>query len=154
MTRLRAFTIVEVIVNVVIMSLIVGFVYFIYVSFGNQFSNYQRQMEVGFGYKNFVSALRHDLYASSLVIGSNSDIEVLFYDGSKTNYYFREGFFYRKKGEVVDSIATKAVEVWYTENETYLNQELIEKVVIEFADKRSANSYSLTKYYPFLQSNF
>lgn len=126
-TNLNAFTILEVLMNIVIMSIIIGMVYFVYSSFSKQISFYRMDVAEENTLNSFYLRLKTDFFQTDKIIGSTKSFEAIMYDNTKIFYKVEKGYLYRIQNGNRDSLKIKKLDV---SSKTYheTQEKLIEKV--------------------------
>ncbi len=101
----KAFTILEMIINLALMSIIVGMVYLVYGYFSKSLSQYSIMSTENFDLELFYSQLEEDFYiADKIVLIDEKKIEIIFYNEEYVNYSWEGKFLYRVNKQKKDSI--------------------------------------------------
>ena len=145
---LRAFTILEMLINIAIMSIIVGMVYYIYTSFSKQVSFYQSDVEEKNSVSNFCLQIKTDFFKADKIIGNKNSFEVIMYDTSKTvNYEVENDFLYRIQNQIIDSLRINKINVSSKENFDF-KESYIEKIEIQTFLFDEIIEFAAAKKYP------
>lgn len=117
--RIKAFTILEVIINLAIMAIIVSMVYFVFGYFSNTVYDYNKMALENFTIKSFYTLMEEDFYTSEKVISENGKVfDIVFYDERKVQYIRKGDYFFRKMATVKDSIKVKDMQIEYLWNDS------------------------------------
>jgi len=105
MLKIRAFTILEMLINLAIMAIIISMVYFVYIYFSKNMADYSEIVSGNFEVQSFYGGLKEDFFLSDKVTVENGrDFTIHFYDGRKVAYYQKSGFLIRDNTVGKDSI--------------------------------------------------
>jgi len=102
--NIRAFTILEMLINIAIMSIIIGIVYFVYSSFARQVSNYQINIEEQMEFDSFSLQLKTDFFNAEKIVALTDSFEILFYNTKSVKYEITDKYLLRKQNQNVDSL--------------------------------------------------
>jgi type II secretory pathway pseudopilin PulG len=108
-TKVRSFTIIELIMAMLISSVIISMVYYVYILFNHQFSNYREKANAIDEYLILQKALQTDM-GSADVISTPSATEITCSDlpeGKMLSYTFSSEFITRSNGEATDTFHIK-----------------------------------------------
>jgi len=108
-TRYQAFTIIELIMAMLISSVIIGIVYFVYILFNHQFSNYRQKANAIDEYLIFQRALQRDLESADAITNpSVKEIDCYTITGGRTVHYeFENTFIVRSLAGAQDTFFIK-----------------------------------------------
>ena len=146
MTTFRAFTILEMLINLVIMSLLIGLVYFAYASFAKQVTNYKDIIEEQNTVHRLHTQLKIDFFTSEKVIKTINGFRVVNYDDTTIEYVVETKNLTRKQNQVSDSITIKDIEIQY-EQKIFSNEEWIKEISIETILFNEILTFSVYKNY-------
>jgi len=113
--KTRAFTLLEVVINLAIMGVVSGMVFTLYVLFSKNVGDYGKISNEKFEIQSFHSALKDDFFKSDKVLQEDEEtFMVLFYDETAIRYQGRDGFLFRQVGDHQDSIPMTGMEfkIW------------------------------------------
>lgn len=145
--KINAFTILEVLINMVIMSIIIGLVYFIYSSFSKQIIFYQSDVENENKVGNFCLQLKSDFFNAEKVVKSQDGFNILFYDTKAINYKINENLLIRKQYQNLDSLPIKNINLTTVNNK--INQEnFIQKITCIIYLFDETIEFNVSKKYP------
>lgn len=108
--QIRAFTILEMIINLALMSIIVSMVYVMYGYFSRNMAEYSLMTSENFEIVSFNTRLKEDFYKADKIISINGrEFKVLFYDESSVSYLQDEKYLFRKNGNTRDSLQCNGI---------------------------------------------
>lgn len=146
-TNLSAFTILEVLINIVIMSIIIGMVYFVYSSFSKQISLYRMDVEEEQALSSFYLRLKTDFFQTDKIIGSAKSFEAIMYDNTKVFYKVEKGYLYRIQNGNRDSLKIKKLDV-SSKPHPVTHENMIEKVRLTTMLFEEPMELTVAKKYP------
>lgn len=145
--NIKAFTILEMLINIAIMSIIIGIVYFIYSSFARQVSNYQINIEEQMKLDNFSLQLKTDFFNAQKIVASTGSFEVFFYNAKSIKYEITDKYLIRKQNQNTDTLRIKKIVLnKITSLDSKTN--LIRRAVITTSIFNEPVEYVITKKYP------
>lgn len=107
MSKIKAFTILEMLMSIGIITLIISMLYFVYVSFSSQVSEYYKESRSVNDTYNFYSQLRLDAYQANTIFKEGDNIVFEFYDNKKVFYFLDGTFLVRKQNNMNNKIYLK-----------------------------------------------
>lgn len=108
--KIKAFTILEIIINLALMSIIVSMVYVVYGYFSKNMTEYSLMTAANFKMDSFNTRLKEDFYNADKIFSINeNEFRVVFYDETYVNYRQEEHYFYRENGNRRDSVHCKGI---------------------------------------------
>lgn len=146
---LKAFTIMEMLINMVIMSIIIGMVYYAYSSFAKQISYFQISVQKEINLDTFLLQLKTDFFKAEKIVQTNASnsFEVTFYNDNKINYTIKNNSLLRTQNSNVDSLLINKIYLETTTNP--INQEkLVQKTTIICSLFNEPIEFVVTKNYP------
>jgi len=145
--KLSAFTILEMLINIAIMSIIIGMVYYIYSSFSKQIVFYQDDIQEEYILTSFCLRLKRDFYNAEKIKGSINSLELRSYNNNIINYEVGGEFLYRIQENDVDSLKISKLEVSILVN-PMTKEDLVQKAeIIAFLFGERIN-FTVMKKYP------
>ncbi|NHF59000.1 hypothetical protein FK220_006595 [Flavobacteriaceae bacterium TP-CH-4] len=151
-TNLRAFTILEVLINIVIMSIIIGMVYFVYSSFSKQIYFYRSDVEEELALSSFCLRLKADFFQAEKIIGTAYSFEVVRYDTNRIQYEVANGFIYRTQAGNRDSLRIDKIEI-SSKIDPITNENLIRKAQLSTILFEAPMEFTVAKKYPSILDN-
>jgi len=116
--KIKAFTILESIITLALISIIISMVYLVIAYFSKNVSEYTLMSSKNFELNLFSLKLREDFFNSEKVISNNDkDFTVYFYDESQVFYTQKNNYLYRKTPVSQDSLKIKGLQIQYFFNE-------------------------------------
>lgn len=129
MNNVKAFTILEMLINLTMMSIIMGLIYFAYSSFVQQVINYQRSIDEQNDLSRSYVQLKIDFYNADRVVNGYQGFKTVSYNNTEIEYTITNKYLIRKQIGVVDSLALNKIKI-----ETVLHsktkEDLITRMVI------------------------
>ncbi len=110
-TNLKAFTILEMLINIAIMSIIIGMVYFVYSSFAKQVSFYQMDVEEENTLSSFCLRLKADFFKADRIIGADNSFELVAYNTESIYYEVQNNYLFRRQQRDVDSLKIDKIDI-------------------------------------------
>lgn len=108
--KIKAFTILEMIINLAFMSIIVSMVYMIYGYFSKNMTEYSLMTSENFEMASFNTRLKEDFYKADKIVSLNGkEFKILFYDETFVNYRQGEQYLYRENSNTKDSIRSNGI---------------------------------------------
>jgi len=118
MIKIKAFTLLEMIINLTLMSIIVSMIYVVYAYFSKNVYEYSKTSSENFAVQSFYAQLKEDFFYSDKIISENGkDFTVVFYNDEFIQYKVHKNYLFRKAKRSKDSIKTKSVQLDFLENE-------------------------------------
>lgn len=130
MNKVKAFTILEMLINLTLMSIIMGLIYFAYSSFVQQVINYQTAIHEENSLNQIYVQLKTDVFEAEKIVGSNTSFKTIPYNGKEIHYKNSGGFLIRKQAQVLDTLLIRAVNV-VTRTNKITKEELITEIKVE-----------------------
>jgi len=131
MSKVKAFTILEMLVNLTIMSIIMGMIYFAYSSFVQQVIGYQKSVQEQNELTSSYVQLKMDFYTAEKVVKNDKKFTVVFYDVSKKVIYnFTDKYLIRKQLNMLDTLAVEELKVEVQKNEI-TNEDLVKTLRVK-----------------------
>jgi len=131
MSKVKAFTILEMLVNLTIMSIIMGMIYFAYSSFVQQVIGYQKSVQEQNELTSSCVQLKMDFYTAEKVVKNDKKFTVVFYDVSKkVSYNFTDKYLIRKQLNMLDTLAVEELKVEVQKNEI-TNEDLVKTLRVK-----------------------
>jgi len=116
--KIKAFTILESIITLALISIIISMVYLVIAYFSKNVNEYTLISSENFELNLFNLKLREDFYNSERIISNNAeDFTVHFYDESQVFYTQKNNYLYRKTPISKDSLKIKGLQIQYFFNE-------------------------------------
>ena len=155
--KIKAFTILEIVISMAVMAIIITMVYLVYIFFTKNTSEYASMLTENFEMELFYSLLKEDFYKSDKVlVQEDNGFLVVYYDQSEVSYYSKAGFLFREIQNKKDSIPLGYLEVntlfekpmQGTENlvqSVSINSELLQQGVPLFVFKEYPSNYLRTR---------
>ncbi|WP_205511070.1 PulJ/GspJ family protein [Longitalea arenae] len=108
-TRLQSFTIIELIMAMLISSVIISMVYYVYILFNHQFSNYREKAGAIDEYLVLQKALQTDIESADAIRAPSANEMTCSSNAAEQmiSYTFSEGFITRSDGAVLDTFHIK-----------------------------------------------
>lgn len=133
--KIKAFTILEMIINLALMSIIVSMVYVVYGYFSKNMTEYSLMTSENFEMASFNIRLKEDFYKADKIIPVNgNDFKVLFYDETSVAYRQGDKYLYRENGITRDSIRSKGVSLTFLNPDSSRSPESLIKNVLVSAE--------------------
>ncbi len=130
MSKVKAFTILEMLINLTIMSIIMGLIYFAYSSFVQQVINYQSSIEQQNKLSRTYVQLKADFYNADRIVRNNKDFAILKYNTKEIRYKVTGTYLIRNQAGMLDTLQIDDIHM-----ESNLNlitkEELITKMVVK-----------------------
>jgi hypothetical protein len=145
--KLRAFTILEMLINITIMSIIIGMVYYIYSSFSKQIIFYQDDIQEEYVLTSFCLRLKRDFYNAEKIKGSINSLELISYSNKIINYEVGGEFLYRRQQNDVDSLRISKLDVSMLAN-PMTKENLVQKAQITAFLFGENINFTVMKKYP------
>ena len=148
MQKLKAFTILELLVAMVISSLVISASYLTYDIVYKQFLTFKKVDSNVLQALTFSNILNNDIATGEFVYKSNNGINVIGFDGNETTYYFGSDHIIRNVAGVIDTFSIPATNVKYGEMEGGLmGNGLLDKFEITITINETQNTLSFHKHY-------
>ncbi len=125
--RQPAFTILEVLINIAIMSVIIGMIYFIYSAFSKQIAYYRADVEEELAFGNFCLRLKEDFFRAEKITGTAASFETVRYNDERIYYVVKNGYIYRDQKSNRDSLKVDKITV-QTKIDPVSNEKVLEKI--------------------------
>lgn len=150
-SMVRAFTVMEVLINILLTAIIIGMVYFIYLSFIKQIGLFEENIERQNDMEIFCLQLKKDFLGSEKIINSPNSFRMVFYDKGTVDYAIGKKFLYRKQNSNLDSLEVSNISREWDLN-SRSGEQLLNKLSLEIVLFENSISYGLRKEYPFINS--
>ncbi len=129
-SSVKAFTVLEMLINMVIMSIIVTMVYYLYTSFSQQVYSYQNATDEGRVLQSWYGQLKKDCYLANKIIETPDGVlEFHFYDNHMVHYKYENQRLLRL--QATDTLDMKALKL---DTETFehvlTNEQLVYKIAV------------------------
>ncbi len=147
MNKVSAFTVLEMLVNLTIMAIIMGLIYFAYSSFVYQVTNYRYDMEERNRISRGYVQMKIDFYKADKIVYSFKKCKVVFYDNSYVTYRFLDNYLIRQQETVTDTMDVKNI-TYETERSKVTNEELVTELAIETTLFKEPIVFTVYKQYP------
>jgi len=133
MKKIKAFTILEMIINLALMSIIISMVYFVYSFFSETVSDYSNMSEENFETQLFYMLLKDDFYLSDKVVSLNEgDFNIVFYNEETITYIQKNEYLFRQKGLQIDSLKVTELQFEFLLNDTKeASEKLIKSITVK-----------------------
>lgn len=149
---MQAFTVMEVLINILLTAIIMGMVYFLYVSFVKQIGLFEENISEKNNLYTFCHQLKTDFFNAEEIVNSPNSFKVVFYDRSKVEYTIGKKFLYRTQNSRWDSLEIRHVDrEWVLKSNS--QEQLLHRLNIETLFFNSPVSCSFYKEYPFINSS-
>ncbi|MBX2828093.1 MAG: type II secretion system GspH family protein [Flavobacteriaceae bacterium] len=103
---IKAFTLLEMVINMAIMGIIVGMVYMVYVLFSSHVGGYALFSTEFNNAKAFHNQLQEEVLTCDRIVPTPNDgFSMVFYDESEVVYHRKGAWLYREKNRMKDSLA-------------------------------------------------
>ncbi|MFC5048343.1 type II secretion system protein J [Aquimarina hainanensis] len=126
---IKAFTILEMLVNLAIMSIILGLIYFAYSTFVDQIRLYRESMEQQDKLSGMYLRMKTDFYEAVKIIKTPEGFSAIGYDESSIGYTVQPQQLIRTQGMIKDTIAIEKV-VLFSETDKNTGEIYIHKAEI------------------------
>lgn len=143
--RLKAFTVMEVLINILLMAILVGMIYFVYSSFVQQVRFYERNTAEQNALITFCTQLKRDFFEAEKITNSTSSFQVVFYDTQVVDYRIGKNYLYRKQGQNKDSLKIRAISKKWISGQ---NQDLLNQINFQTVLYDNPIDYKISKEYP------
>jgi len=148
MKKLKAFTILELLVAMVISSLVIGASYFTYDIVYRQFLNFKNVDRNVLDALTFRNVLNNDIAAGEFVYKASDGIHIVDFESVEYNYSFRDDLIIRNVGTARDTFHLRTGEVKYNEIEgASIAKRLLDKLEIVIIVNDAQNTLSFHKQY-------
>ncbi|MEP2936716.1 MAG: prepilin-type N-terminal cleavage/methylation domain-containing protein [Gilvibacter sp.] len=130
--RIAAFTLFEMIIAMALLSIVIALVYTSVTMAGGRASGYSKSAGEHLELLAFTQHLEEDLAMASYVVYHQDDSFVIVnYDTTQINYHIENGFLYRQKEAVSDSIKVHNIEANTLESTTPKERILLRELWVE-----------------------
>lgn len=146
MSKVKAFTILEMLINLTIMSIIMGLIYFAYSAFVQQVINYQTAIDQENSLNQIYVQLKTDFFESEKVVKSGRDIKIISYKGEEVSYKQTDQFLIRKQAQVLDTLPVTQIKTISKTNKI-TREELVTKLIVETTLFNEPVAFSILKEY-------
>ena len=110
--KLKAFTILEIIIALALTSIIVSMVYAFFLFMSKSTNNYITHSTENMLVQLFYTNLKREAYISEEIVSTNSEnFDMNFYNGEKVQYSMKGDYLFRSKNNQRDSIRVKNVSI-------------------------------------------
>ncbi|WP_298538919.1 type II secretion system protein [uncultured Aquimarina sp.] len=130
MSKVRAFTILEMLINLTIMSIIMGLIYFAYASFVKQVVNYQASIDEQNELTTSYVQLRTDFFNAERIVKSYKGFKVIPYNNKEIEYKITEKYLIRRQVHMLDTLSINKLTISSDFN-SITKEDLITKMMIE-----------------------
>ncbi|MDY8138466.1 PulJ/GspJ family protein [Aquimarina sp. 2201CG5-10] len=130
MNKVKAFTILEMLVNLTIMSIIMGLIYFAYSSFVQQVMNYQRSIDEENELTRSYVQLKTDFYNAERVVKGYKMFKTIAYNNQEIEYKITDKYLIRKQLQVYDTLPVSSIGI-ESEFNQITKEDLINKLVVK-----------------------
>ncbi|UZO80689.1 hypothetical protein NBT05_17320 [Aquimarina sp. ERC-38] len=146
-SSVKAFTIMEMLINLVIMSIIMGLIYFAYSSFAQHISSYRKDIEQQNSITRMYNQLKTDLYESEKVVRTDKGFDVIFYNNRKIEYGISNKTIIRRQLQNTDTLEIQHIKIIENDFSSTLKRAVSQiKIVTQLYDENL--NFSVYKYYP------
>ena len=129
--RVAAFTILEMVITLLLMSIVISMVYVIFDYMSRNTRDYVLITQEDFELRQFQSLLQYDIYTSEKIISTElQSFQVLFYNGSVSKYKSSNGYLYRTNNNQVDSIPLQGLALGLVSQEDGLEEGVVSNISI------------------------
>ncbi|MGJ8664833.1 MAG: PulJ/GspJ family protein [Patiriisocius sp.] len=129
--KVGAFTILEMVITLLLMSMIISMVYVIFDHMSKNTRDYMNLTQEDVGLQQFQSLLRKDVYdADKLTSTGPNKFSVIFYNGSNINYQHSGDYLFRIKDEQRDSILVKEIVLGFVKGQEEIEKSIISRISI------------------------
>lgn len=146
-TKLKAFTILEMLMSLGVMTLVISMVYFMYVSFSSQVYGYFNDASSSNQVYGFYKQFRKDAYQATNITKKNNSLILYFYDKKEVYYNFESTQLVRKQFEQLDSIILKEFKISYLGNKKY-TKNIVNKITFKTMLLGREIDFTINKKYP------
>ena len=146
MSKVKAFTILEMLINLTIMSIILGLIYFAYASFVKQLVNYRVSIDQQNKLTRNYVQLRTDFFNAERIVKSFKGFKTIPYNTKEIEYKITDKYLIRKQIETLDTLAVKKINIT-TEFNDMTREDLITKMIIETTLFEEPIEFVVTKEY-------
>lgn len=129
MSKVKAFTILEMLVNLTIMSIIMGLIYFAYASFVKQVVNYQHSIDEQNELTSSYVQLKLDFYNSDRIVKGYQRFTILTYDNKEVVYDITDKYLIRKQLHMRDTLPLHSLKIDSDFN-VYTKEDLVTKIEV------------------------
>lgn len=129
MSKLKAFTILEMLINLTIMSIIMGLIYFAYSSFVQQVINYQKSIDEQNELTRIYVQLKTDFYKADKVIKTFKGFQTVPYNNKRIEYRITDKYLIRNQLGMLDTLDIQKVSVISYTNEIS-SEDLVTKIEV------------------------
>ncbi|MFD2561889.1 PulJ/GspJ family protein [Aquimarina rubra] len=129
MSKVKAFTILEMLINLTIMSIIMGLIYFAYASFVKQVINYQASIDEQNELTTSYVQLRTDFFNAERIVKSYKGFKVIAYNNKEIEYKITDKFLIRRQIEMLDTLPIKKIKI-STDFNSITKEDLVTKMSI------------------------
>lgn len=144
--KIKAFTILEMLVNLTIMSIIMGLVYFAYTSFVQQIMGYRESIERQNELSRIYVQMKKDFYVADKVVRESKGFRTMPYDENEITYKVTDKYLIRKQSEVSDTLKISGIDIISVLNMN-TNEDLVTKLVVFTTLFEEPLQYTLVKNY-------
>ncbi|SEK29847.1 hypothetical protein SAMN04487910_0191 [Aquimarina amphilecti] len=130
MSKVRAFTILEMLINLTIMSIIMGLIYFAYASFVKQVINYQVSIDEQNELTTSYVQLRTDFFNAERIVKSYKGFKVIPYNNKEIEYKITDKYLIRRQVHMLDTLSINKLTISSDFN-IITKEDLITKMIVE-----------------------
>lgn len=129
--RVAAFTILEMVVTLLLMSIVISMVYVIFDYMSKNTRDYIVMTQEDFELRHFQSLLQQDVYTSEKIITTEpQSFQANFYNGSVSTYKNSNGYLFRKYNNQLDSIPLQSLILGFVSQEQNLKDSIVSNIAI------------------------
>ncbi|MBQ4821389.1 hypothetical protein [Aquimarina sp. MMG016] len=151
--KVKAFTILEMLVNLTIMSIIMGMIYFAYSSFVQQVISYQNSIDEENELNRSYVQLKTDFFNAEKVIKSFKSFKIVSYNGKEVSYKITDKYLVRKQIQMLDTLFIDDVKL-SSELNVITKEDLITEIAVKTTLFDEPVEFTITKdYAPNLKLN-
>lgn len=129
MSKVKAFTILEMLVNLTIMSIIMGLIYFAYASFVKQVVNYQHSIDEQNELTSSYVQLKLDFYNADRIVKGYQRFTILTYDNKEVVYNITDRYLVRSQLHMKDTLPLQSLKIDSDFN-VYTKEDLVTKIEV------------------------
>jgi len=147
-SKIKAFTILEVLINILITSIIIGMVYFIFNSYIQQLNLYVSDMGNRNRIDRFLLQMKTDFFeAEKIVHTGDGSFKAVFYDTRSIDYKILEKSLIREQIGIKDTLDIFSISLNILEN-FRTDEKLIREIGLQLNLLGESHKYVVTKEYP------
>jgi len=147
MSNIKAFTVLEMLVNLTMMSIIMGLIYVAYTSFVQHVMNYQHSIDEQDRLTRSYVQLKIDFYHADKVVKEYQGFKTVPYDMKQIQYKIMDTYLIRKQIDILDTLPIREIKIASVAN-TITKEELITKIAIQTSLYDEPIMFTVVKEYP------